>query len=89
MSGLVGGSLVDMRTLGQHFTQDADTLQTLIDRLNSDTGASGTIWTGPRADRFRSDWQGFQPSLRQLVAALQDAGRAVGVNADNIEAATS
>lgn len=88
MPGLYGGSLGDMQQLSSHFNSESETLQSLIGRLNTDTNNSSSIWTGPAADRFRSDWQGFQPTLNKLVAALQDASKAVATNASNIEAAT-
>ena len=36
---------------------------------------ANTTWQGPAAERFRSSWGGeFEPSLRRLQAALQEAG---------------
>jgi uncharacterized protein YukE len=38
-----------------------------------------TAWHGPAADRFRASWSGeFEPTLRRLQAALQEAGQEVG-----------
>jgi WXG100 family type VII secretion target len=87
-TGLRGGQIEQMRQLAGKFRGDAQTLQALIASLNADTSNSTAIWTGPAADRFRSDWAGFKPTLDKLVAALEDAGTAVEKNAQNIEAAT-
>ncbi len=87
-TGLRGGQIEQMRQLAGKFRSDAQTLQSLIASLNADTGNSTAIWTGPAADRFRSDWAGFKPTLDKLVAALEEAGTAIDKNAQNIEAAT-
>lgn len=87
--GMRGGDPVAMRTLAGKFNSEATTLQGLITRLGSETGGSNQIWVGPAAERFRTDWAGFKPTLDKLVLALQDAGKAVNANAQNIESATA
>jgi hypothetical protein len=40
---------------------------------------ANTSWHGPAADRFRGSWSSdYEPSLRRLQAALQEAGGEVG-----------
>ena len=58
---------------------------TVIEELSSTlrTQLSGTSWHGPAAERFRGAWASeFEPSLRRLQSALQEAGPEVGRRRD-------
>jgi uncharacterized protein YukE len=44
---------------------------------------ANTTWHGPAAERFRGAWSSdFEPSLRRLQAALQEAGMEVARRRD-------
>ena len=58
---------------------------TVIEELSSTlrTQLSGTSWHGPAAERLRGAWASeFEPSLRRLQSALQEAGPEVGRRRD-------
>ena len=47
-----------------------------------------TRWDGPAAERFRGAWgSDFEPSLRRLQGALQEAGDEVGRRRDALQQA--
>jgi WXG100 family type VII secretion target len=54
------------------------------------TQLANTVWQGPAADRFRDSWSGeFEPALRRLQAALQEAGKEVESRRAALEQATA
>jgi len=84
---VVGAELSEMdrlaRCFGEHGTQLGAT------RGQIDSVLAATTWTGPAAQKFRSEWAQFAPTLGRLQESLADAGRAVQQRRAAIEAATS
>lgn len=66
---LLSGNTAEMATLSTTFNGAATDIDTLIGRLTAPV--HGTTWTGPAADRFRTQWDGeFAPMLGRLKEAL-------------------
>ncbi|MCX4549027.1 WXG100 family type VII secretion target [Streptomyces sp. NBC_01387] len=63
-------------------------LHTLIKTLNSASSGSDGYWKGPKADRFRHDWESVRPTFEKWVETLMDASKSASTSADNIERAT-
>ena len=88
MALMVGGNLEQLQVLEQHFTTESQAVADLQRRITS-TLAS-TTWTGPAADRFRSEWSGsFVPALTRLQQALVENAAVVRSRKQAIEVATS
>lgn len=72
----VGGELDQLRSLTGTFERQSQAVRELTAAIRGELG--NTWWKGPAADRFRQAWGGeFEPGLRKLEAALQDAGAEV------------
>ena len=72
----IGGELGQLQSLKSSFDRQSQTVQELTAAVRGQLG--NTWWKGPAADRFREAWGGeFEPALRKLQAALQDAGTEV------------
>ena len=87
MTGMMGGDLAQLDALRKTFvdqTQAVDALRAAVD------GALGsTQWTGPAADRFRSEWSSsFVPALRRLQEALTENAGVVQNRREAIQVAT-
>ena len=87
-SGLRGGNLEEMRALAKNFSSHARQLQSITGDLDRRTKDSDRIWTGPSADRFRHAWHEAHASFVKMHEALDEASKAIDVQAQNIEAAT-
>jgi uncharacterized protein YukE len=88
MNDMFGGNLAQMQQLSGSFTQQAGAVTQLQSAVNN-TLAS-TLWTGPAADRFRSEWETtFTTSLRQLQMALEENAQIVNNRREAIALATS
>ncbi|MEV8568678.1 WXG100 family type VII secretion target [Streptomyces sp. NPDC051322] len=83
-----GADLHQLRDLAKLFAHKSTDLQTLIKNLNTATSSSHGYWKGPKADRFRSDWEGVRPTFEKWVDTLHDASKSASTSADNIERAT-
>ena len=87
MSNMVGGSLEQMQILEQQFTTDALAVSELQRRIS--TAVGNTTWTGPAADRFRSEWHGtFVSALTRLQEALTENASVVRNRRHAIQTAT-
>jgi WXG100 family type VII secretion target len=84
----VGGDVAEMREMAKMYTRNAQQLAEIIRDLNTNTGNSERIWTGPAAERFRTAWNDARPQFDTMRTALDEAGTAVNKNAQNIEDAT-
>lgn len=72
----IGGEIGQLRSLKTTFDREAQAVQELTTRIRGELG--NTWWKGPAADRFRDAWGSqFEPSLRKLQAALQEASTEV------------
>ncbi|HET7486381.1 MAG TPA: WXG100 family type VII secretion target [Acidimicrobiales bacterium] len=88
MSTMVGASLEQMQGLEQQFTADGQAVGDLQRRISAAVG--NTTWTGPAADRFRSEWNTtFVPALSRLQEALQENASVVRNRRSAIQAATA
>ena len=88
MSNMVGGSLEQMQGLEQQLTTDAQTVGELQRRISS--AVANTTWTGPAAERFRSEWNGtFVSALSRLQEALNENAMVVRNRRQAIQTATS
>lgn len=74
--GTIGGELGQLQALKANFDRQSQVIQELTAAIRSDL--NNTWWKGPAADRFRHGWSGeFEPALRRLQDALQEAGAEV------------
>ena len=85
---LYGGDLAQLDGLSSHFMRETDAIDGLQSRI---AGAlEGTAWTGPAAERFRTQWsQDFVPALVRLKEALSESASVVKERRKAIEMATS
>ncbi|MDQ3941267.1 MAG: WXG100 family type VII secretion target [Actinomycetota bacterium] len=68
----IGGEIGQLRGLKTTFDREAQAVQELTARIRGEL--NNTWWKGPAAERFRGAWgSDFEPALRRLQAALQDA----------------
>ena len=77
----MGADLEQLARLRGALLQQAE----VIEGVSRAVGAqlSDTSWHGPAADRFRGSWTSdFEPSLRRLQSALQEAGMEVARRRD-------
>ena len=88
MLSMVGGSLEQMQALEHQFASDAQAVGDLQRRITA--AVSNTTWTGPAADRFRSEWNGtFVGALSRLQEALQENAGVVRNRRTAIQTATA
>jgi WXG100 family type VII secretion target len=83
----VGAELSEMDRLAQTFVQQSERAVEI--RALVDAAVAGTTWTGPAADKFRSEWGQFAPTLARLHESLGEAGQAVRQRRAAIAAATA
>lgn len=77
---LVGADIEQMRTLARTLDQAAERLQGMAGEVTGRLASSA--WTGPDADRYRSQWHGESLALlRGVVGALRTAATTVDRNA--------
>jgi WXG100 family type VII secretion target len=82
----IAGSLEQMEALSRQFQQQSQTVDQLTATIRSELG--NALWEGPAADRFRSTWSSeFEPVLRKLQSALQEAGVEVARRRDALQTA--
>lgn len=67
-----GADLTRLRELSKTFNRKATDLQALIKALQSATSDSTGYWKGPKADRFRDDWQEVKPTFEKWVTTLNE-----------------
>ncbi|ASY33049.1 MULTISPECIES: WXG100 family type VII secretion target [unclassified Streptomyces] len=71
--GMKGADTGQLRTLSKTFGHQHTNLHELITALNNATKTSPDYWKGPRADRFRDDWEQLRPTLSKFVDSLERA----------------
>jgi uncharacterized protein YukE len=75
-----GLDVEQVRTLSSKLNQEASAIQQILSSLTSQL--SGTQWTGPDSEHFRSDWSGqHTAALNKVIAALQEASQKAQANA--------
>lgn len=73
----MGADLEQLAVLREVLLRQSAVIEELSGTLR--TQLSGTTWHGPASERFRGAWSSeFEPSLRRLQGALQEAGAEVG-----------
>jgi WXG100 family type VII secretion target len=73
----LGGDVEQLARLRATLMQQSQVIESLTGSLRQQLG--DTTWHGPAAECFRGAWSGeFEPSLRRLQSALQEAGQEVG-----------
>ena len=73
----LGADLEQLAALRGMLLQQSQAIESLAASIRNQL--SNTTWHGPAADRFRGAWSSeYEPSLRRLQAALQEAGTEVG-----------
>jgi uncharacterized protein YukE len=85
---MIGAELEQMQglrsSLGQNSLQVGEVARAIRGQLAS------TFWRGPAADRFRQGWDGeFEPALRKLQQALDEAAQEVQRRHDALQQAGS
>ena len=82
----MGGDLEQLALLRTSLLQQAQTIEQLTGTVRQQL--ANTTWHGPAAERFRGAWSAdFEPSLRRLQSALQEAGVEVGRRRDALQQA--
>jgi hypothetical protein len=77
----MGADLEQLASLRASLLQQSQVIEQLSATVRQQLGT--TTWHGPAADRFRAAWgSDFEPSLRRLQAAMQEAGMEVGRRRD-------
>lgn len=72
----IGGEIGQLQSLKGNFDRQSQSVRELTSAIRGELG--NTWWKGPAADRFRDAWGAeFEPALRKLEAALQEAGAEV------------
>lgn len=81
MSGMYGADVAQLRALGETLAQGAGTLESILGQVGSQVVE--VWWSGPSGDQFVEEWHTqHTSSLREAIAALEDAGRKAIANAD-------
>lgn len=76
-----GADVAQLRTLGSKLQAGAVEIENQKSNLNR--VLSDTQWTGPDAEKFRSEWSGsHMTQLSKVAEALKEAGQKAGRNAD-------
>ncbi len=89
MAGIYGADVGQLRALSKQLSVSSSKLMSARGALSREVHGSGS-WKGYDADRFRSDWDRTHSALLVRVSrALEVAGKAVAVHADEQEKASS
>ena len=82
-----GADVEQLRTLGTKLQAGASTIEQ--ERSNLTRLLDSTVWKGPDANAFRSEWSGTHTSaLNQVIQALRDAGHKATKNANEQDQAS-
>jgi WXG100 family type VII secretion target len=83
---LIGGEIPALENLQRSFARHSASVEHLLSALRSELDSA--YWKGGAAERFRSAWAGeYEPALRNLSAALIDAGDEVGSRSQRLQQA--
>lgn len=75
-----GLDVEQVQQLSAQLNNKANDIQGILTQLT--TMLNNTQWTGPDHDAFMNDWSGqHTTSLKQVIAALQEAGQKAAANA--------
>ncbi|WP_431036361.1 WXG100 family type VII secretion target [Streptomyces sp. P6-2-1] len=79
---LKGADTTRLRELSKIFKTQHGNLNDLITAISNGTRGSDDFWKGPRANRFRDDWEKLKPSLTNFVDSLERARKETSDAAD-------
>ena len=86
MAAVVGGSLDELAQLKRTLDDQATAVQSVNDTI--DKQVTSTTWTGANADRFRSAWAEFKPTLVKLRETLTETSDDIRKQHNALAAAT-
>ena len=82
----MGADLEELARLRASLLDQAQVIEQLAGTVRQQL--ADTRWHGPAAERFRGAWSSdFEPTLRRLQGALQEAGVEVGRRRDALQQA--
>jgi uncharacterized protein YukE len=82
----MGADLEQLAALRVTLAQQGQAIQSVADALRAQL--ERTHWHGPAAERFRAAWSAdFEPTLRRLQQALDEAGAEVARRRDALQRA--
>lgn len=77
----IGGEIEQLAQLKSTFDRESQVIEELTTTLRSQL--QNTMWEGPAAERFRSQWSSeYESNLRKLQAALQQCGAEIARRRD-------
>jgi WXG100 family type VII secretion target len=83
MAERIGASIEQLTELKSTFDREAQNIEALVGNIGG--RLADTDWEGGAAERFRAQWASeFEPSLRNLRQALEEAGLEVARRRDNL-----
>jgi uncharacterized protein YukE len=84
----IGADIGQLASLKRTFDAQSRAVQDLTRSVAGQVDQ--TWWIGPAADKFKAEWRSsFEPTLRRLEAALQEAGLEVERRRSQLEQAGS
>ncbi|MGW1542431.1 WXG100 family type VII secretion target [Streptomyces sp. NPDC002309] len=79
---LKGADTTRLRGLSTTFKTQHKNLDDLIRAISNGTRDSEDFWKGPRANRFRDEWDKLKPSLVHFLESLENARKETNDAAD-------
>ncbi|GAA0678225.1 WXG100 family type VII secretion target [Streptomyces cellulosae] len=79
---LKGADTTRLRGLSKTFKAQHTNLDELIRAISKGTLESEDFWKGPRANRFRDEWDKLKPSLTNFLKSLENAQKETSDAAD-------
>ncbi|MFB7084876.1 WXG100 family type VII secretion target [Streptomyces sp. NPDC056296] len=77
-----GADTTRLRSLSTTFKAQHKNLDDLIRAISNGTRDSEDFWKGPRANRFRDDWDKLKPQLVAFLESLENARKETSDAAD-------
>lgn len=88
MNSTLGMNIEEVRRMSAQLRDAAEEITRIEQELTS--GLADVDWTGPDADRFRSQWQGeMVPALQQIMTSVNELGESAERNAAGQENVSS
>ncbi|MGO1225932.1 MAG: WXG100 family type VII secretion target [Brachybacterium sp.] len=88
MNATKGMNVEEVRRMSAQLRDAAEEITRIEQELTS--GLEEVDWTGPDADRFRSQWSGeMVPALQQIMNSVNDLGDTADRNAAEQDATSS
>lgn len=88
MNATKGMAVEEVRRMAQMLADASEEITRIKDELTA--GLAEVDWTGPDADRFRSQWEGeMVPALQEISQSVGELGTTAESNAAQQDAASS